>query len=100
MEHDKVKAVLEAPPPQNAKALSRFLGQIKCHDRMIRHIADFATPFHATFHRELFTWTEEEDKAFIALKLLLSRASVVQPLDWEREFLVFLTHWTLQLSTY
>jgi hypothetical protein len=35
------------------------------------------------------TWTEEEEKAFAALKLLLSRAPVVQPPDWEQEFHVF-----------
>jgi hypothetical protein len=47
---------------------------------MIRHLADFATPLHAAVHRE---------KAFAALKLLLTRAPVVQPPDWDREFHVF-----------
>jgi hypothetical protein len=55
---------------------------------MIRHLADFTTPLHAVVHRELFTWIEEE-KAFAALKLLLTRAPVVQPPDWVWEFLVF-----------
>ena len=32
---DKVKEILEAPAPNNAKALSRFLGQIRWHNRMI-----------------------------------------------------------------
>jgi hypothetical protein len=40
-------------------------------------------------HWEPFTWAEEEEKAFAALKLLLSRAPVVQPPDWEKEFHVF-----------
>jgi hypothetical protein len=89
MDPNKVKAVLEAPALHNAKALSRFLGQIRCHSRMIRHLADFATPLHVAVHRELFTWTEEEEKAFAALELLISRAPVVQPPDWERKFHVF-----------
>jgi hypothetical protein len=89
MDPDKVKAILEAPAPHNAKALSRFLGQIRWHSRMIRHLADFATPLHAAVHREPFSWTEEEEKAFAALKLLLTRAPVVQPPDWNREFHVF-----------
>jgi hypothetical protein len=50
-------------------------------------LADFATLLHV--HREPFTWTEEEEKAFAALKLLLSCAPVVQPPDWEKEFHVF-----------
>ena len=41
---DKVKAILEAPAPLNAKALSRFLGQIRWHSRMIRYLVDVATP--------------------------------------------------------
>jgi hypothetical protein len=44
---------------------------------MIRHLADFATPLHAVVHREPFSWTEEEEKAFVALKLFLTRAPVV-----------------------
>jgi hypothetical protein len=56
---------------------------------MIRHLADFATPLHAATHREPFSWAEEEEKAFAALKLLLTRAPVVQPPDWNREFHVF-----------
>jgi hypothetical protein len=56
---------------------------------MIRHLVDFATPLHAAVHREPFSWIEEEEKAFAALKLLLTRAPVVQPPDWNREFHVF-----------
>jgi hypothetical protein len=79
MDADKVKAVLEAPAPQNAKALSRFLGHIRWHSRMIHHLADFATPLHAAIHKKPFTWTEEEEKAFTTLKILFH-------VDWEWEF--------------
>jgi hypothetical protein len=57
---------------------------------MIRHLADFVTPLHAVVHREPFAWTEEEEKAFAALKLLLTRAPMAQPPDWNREFHVFM----------
>jgi hypothetical protein len=53
-------------------------------------LADFGTPLHAAVHREALTWTEEEEKAFAALKLLLTHASVVQPPDWNQEFHLFL----------
>jgi hypothetical protein len=55
MDPNKVKAIFEAPAPHNAKALSRFLGQIRWHSRMIRHLPDFAMPLHAAVHREPFT---------------------------------------------
>ena len=75
MDPDKVRAILEAPDPTNAKSLSRFLGQIRWHSRMIRYLADLATPLHAIVHKEPFTWGEEEDKAFLSLKILLSAST-------------------------
>jgi hypothetical protein len=52
-------------------------------------LADFATPLHAAVHREPFSGSEEKEKAFAALKLLLTRAPVVQPPDWTQKFHVF-----------
>ena len=69
---DKVKDILEAPAPTTAKALSRFLGQIRWHSQMLRYLADLATPLHAAVHRTPFQWTDTEDTAYRALKVLLS----------------------------
>ena len=41
---DKVKAILQAPMPTNAKALIRW------HSYMLRYLVDFATPLHAVVH--------------------------------------------------
>ena len=65
---DKVKAILEAPAPTTAKALSRFLGQIRWHSRMLRYLADLTTPLHAAVHRTPFQWSDIEDKAYRDLK--------------------------------
>ena len=51
---DKVKAILEAPAPLNAKALSQFLGEIRWHSRMIRYLGDVATPLHTEVHKTPF----------------------------------------------
>ena len=72
MDPDKVKAILEAPTPKNAKSLSCYLGKIRWHIRMIRYLGEFATPLYAVVHRYPFTLTEEEDKVFSSLKILLS----------------------------
>ena len=56
---------------------------------MIRHLADFATPLHAAVHRVPFQWAEIEEKAYQALKVMLSQAPVVQPPDWSKSFHVF-----------
>ena len=73
----KIDAIIKSPTPENAKQLGRFLGQLRWHNRMLRHLADFATPLHAAVHRIPFRWTDTEDKAFDPLKIMLSQASVI-----------------------
>ena len=41
------------------------------------YLADFATLMHTTVHRLSFQWTNQEDKAYQALKVMLSEALVV-----------------------
>ena len=85
----KIDTIIISPMPKNAKALGQFLGQLRWHNRMLRHLADFATPLHIAVHRTPFRWTKTEDKAYAALKIMMSQASVVQPPDWTRPFHVF-----------
>ena len=56
---------------------------------MLRHLADSATTVHVALHRTSFRWTETEEKAYDALKVMLSQAPVVQPPDWTQPFHVF-----------
>ena len=86
---NKIVAITQAKTPANAKALSRFLGQIRWHSWMLRYLADFATPLNVVVHRTLFSWTTVEDKAYGALKVMLTQALVVQPPDWAKPFHVF-----------
>ena len=56
---------------------------------MLRYLADFATPLRAAVHHVPFQWTEQEEKAYQALKVMLSQALVVQPPDWTKDFHLF-----------
>ena len=56
---------------------------------MIRHLVDFVTPLHIVVHRLPFQWAEQEDKAYQALKVMLSQALGVQPPNWTKSFHVF-----------
>ena len=58
-----VKAILEVPILIDAIVLNQFLGQIRLHNRMLRYLADFATPLHAAIHQTSFQWTEIKGKA-------------------------------------
>ena len=57
---DKVKVVIEGPPPTNDKSLSCFMGQIRRNSRMIRYMADVATPLDAAVHKMSFQWLKTE----------------------------------------
>ena len=56
---------------------------------MLRYLAGFATPLHAAVHRTPFKWTTIEDKAYEALKVMLTQAPIIQPPDWSKSFHVF-----------
>ena len=86
---DKVKAIMDAPAPTNAKALSQFLGQIRWHNWMIHYLADVATPLHTTVHKTPFQWTTVEQDAYDCLKKMLTKVPVVQAPNWEKPFHVF-----------
>ena len=86
---DKVKAVIEAPPPTNAKALRRFLGKIRWHSHMIRYLVDVATPLHAAVHKTPFQWSTVEHEAYNCLKKMLTKVPVVQPPSCAKDFHVF-----------
>ena len=81
--------MFSAPRPTNAKGLMRFLGQVRWHSRVLCHLAEFAQPLHVASHATPFRWTAIEQWAFDALKILLSRAPVVQPPCWDLDFHVF-----------
>ena len=52
-------------------------------------MADVATPLHIVVHNEKFVWTKEYDKAFGNLMFLWSKALLVQPPYWSKDFHVF-----------
>ena len=56
---------------------------------MLQYLANFATPLHVNVHCLPFQWTEQEDTAYQALKVILSQAPIVQPPDWTKDFHVF-----------
>ena len=74
----KIDAIIKSPTPKNVKALGQFLGHLCWYSRMLRHLADFATPLHAVVHRTPFWWTDTEDTTYKALKFMLSQALIVQ----------------------
>ena len=82
MDPNKIFAIIQMKTPTTPKALSHLLGQIHWHSRMLCYLADFATPLHTVVQRTSFKWMAIEEKGYDALKIMLTQAPVVQPLDW------------------
>ena len=78
---DKVRAILEAPAPTNAKALSRFLGHIRWHSKMIRYLVVVAIHLQTTVHKVPFQWTSVEQDAYECLRKMFFKVPVIQPPD-------------------
>ena len=57
---------------------------------MIRYLADVATPLHTAVHKVSFQWTTTKQDAYDCLKKMLTKVPVIQPLDWGKDFHVFI----------
>ena len=78
----KMNVILESPASTNGKELSRFLGQICWHSRML-HTSYWAIPLHTSMH------LRKRKQHYKEMKVVLSLAPVVQPMDCSRESHVF-----------
>ena len=86
---DKVMAIREAPMPSNSKALSSFWGEIRWHSRMIRYLANVATPLHAAVHKMPFQWSTTKQDNYDCLKKMLTKVPIIQLANRAKDFHVF-----------
>ena len=89
VDEKKVQAINDLEAPKNEKELERFLGKIKWHGRFIRFMADLASPLYTLLHKDVpYKWTADHQANFETLKVLLTKAPVLKPPDWDKEFAV------------
>ena len=86
---DKVKAVVEWPIPQSVRDVRGFLGLASFYRRFIKQFSLKARPLtDLTREKNVWQWTEREEKAFNELKRSLVVAPVLHIPDFDREFVV------------
>ena len=91
---DKVKAILALTAPTNVREIRGFLGCVGYYRRFIKDYARQALPLTELLKKEEeFSWNPERQSAFEELKLILSKAPILSPPDWAKEF-----HITLDAS--
>ena len=88
---DKVKAILALTAPTNVREIRGFLGCVGYYQRFIKDYTRKALPLTELLKKEEeFSWNPERQSAFEELKLTLSRAPILSPPDWAKEFHVTL----------
>ena len=68
---DKIKAVLDMPPPSSIKEVQRLTGRIAALSRFVSKASDKCQPFFQVL-KKTFQWDTKCEEAFSALKTYLS----------------------------
>ena len=68
---DKIKAVLDMPPPSSIKEVQRLTGRIAALSRFVSRASDKCQPFFQVL-KKAFQWDTKCEEAFSALKTYLS----------------------------
>ena len=68
---DKIKAVLDIPPPSNIKEVQHLIGRIVVLSRFVSKASDKCQPFFQVI-KKAFQWDTHCEEAFSALKTYLS----------------------------
>ena len=80
---DKIKAVLNMPPPSNIKEVQRLTGRIAALSRFMSKASDKCQPFFQVL-KKAFQWDTHCEEAFAALKTYLSSPPIpVSPSEGE-----------------
>ena len=73
---DKIKAVLDMPPPSSIKEVQRLTGRIAALSRFVSRASDKCQPFFQVL-KKAFQWDTNCEEAFSALKTYLSSPPIL-----------------------
>ena len=80
---DKIKVVLDMPPPSRIKEVQGLTGRIAALSRFVSRVSDKCQPFFQVI-KKAFQWNANFEEAFSALKMYLSSPPIlVSPSEGE-----------------
>ena len=85
---DKVSAIRDFPTPKNVKDVASFLGLAGYYRKFIARFGEIARPLNFLKKGGDFQWGEEQDKAFKALKSILTGDEVLAFPNFSKPFFV------------
>ena len=83
---DKIKVVLDMPPPSGIKEVQRLIGRIVTLSRFVSRASDKCQPFFQVL-KKAFQWDTKCEEAFSSLKTYLSSPPPILVSPIERELL-------------
>uniref|UniRef100_A0A2N9EXV4 RNA-directed DNA polymerase n=1 Tax=Fagus sylvatica TaxID=28930 RepID=A0A2N9EXV4_FAGSY len=88
LDSEKVSAMVQWPKPHNLKAMRGFLGSTGYYRKFIRNYGKIATPLTKMLKKNSFVWSLEAEKAFEALKEVMTKALVLSLPNFDKQFIV------------
>ena len=88
MDADKVAAVAAWPQPRSARGLRGFLGLAGYYWKFIQGFGVIVAPLTRLLRRDVFSWDEEAEAAFQALKGALATGPFLQMPNFDELFMV------------
>ncbi|XP_058784061.1 uncharacterized protein LOC131658827 [Vicia villosa] len=85
---EKVKAILDWPPPRSLTTLRGFLGLTGFYRRFVRNYATLAAPLTDLLRSNKFTWGTEASLSFAELKRQMTGMPVLVLPDFTKTFVV------------
>ena len=86
---EKVRAIKEAPPPNNVSQLRSFLGLVNYYGKFLPHLASTLAPLYSLLQKtKSFFWGAAQDKAFNKAKKLLTSQNLLVHFDATRELVL------------
>jgi hypothetical protein len=87
----KVEAILNLPPPSSLRQLQSLQGKANFLCRFIPNYAKITRGFTRLLKKgSEFVWNKFANNAFEALKLSLTKAPLLFPLDYSRDYFIYL----------
>jgi hypothetical protein len=86
---EKIKAILDAPPPQNVTQVKSFVGMVMFYSKFLKNLSEILTPLYLLLHKGTkFEWTEKCQKAFLACKKQLCEKHILTHYDPKKQIVI------------
>ena len=87
--NEKIKAILDAPPPKDVTQLCSFLGLINYYGKFLSQLLSTLSPlYRLTQKNAKWNWGPEQQKAFEQAKTSLSSESLLEHYNPEKELIL------------